>query len=94
MGKYVMTMNKEKRSTKDIVFKCTYNDGGVGQNGIGFTKTCNDALIKQHIKDKKAWCSNDGCPCKNYIDGEISYSEREQSYDSGARMHVMKEACL
>ena len=35
MGKYVMTMNKEKRSTKDIVFKCTYNDGGVGQNGIG-----------------------------------------------------------
>ena len=30
MGKYVMTMNKEKRSTKDIVFKCTYNDWGVG----------------------------------------------------------------
>ena len=54
MGKYVMTLNKEKRSTKDIVFKCTYNDGGVGKNGIGFTKTCNVALIKQHIKDKKA----------------------------------------
>ena len=41
-------------------------------------------LDKTAYKRKKAWCSNDGCPCKNYIDGEISYSEREQSYDSGA----------
>ena len=49
MGKYVMTMNKTKRSFKDIVFKCTYNDGGVGQNGIGFTKTCSDKYIGKSV---------------------------------------------
>lgn len=30
------TMNKEKRHLlKNMAFKCTYNDGGVEENGIG-----------------------------------------------------------
>ena len=84
------TMNKEKRyPLKNMAFKCTYNDGGVEENGIGFTKTCSDTLIQQHIKAKRAWCSNSGCPCRNYYDGKISRNEREEGYDSG--MHVCYE---
>lgn len=73
-----------KNSSNNIAFKCTYNDGGIEDNGIGFTKTCSDALIKQHIKDKRVWCSNSGCPCRNYYDGKMTKWEREESFDIGA----------
>ena len=88
-----MTKNKGQRQPfMNIAFKCTYNDGGLEENGIGFTKTCSDTMINLHIKDKAAWCSNHGCPCRNYHDGEISKSEREEIY--GSEAHVCYERTL
>lgn len=56
---------------KNIAFKCTYNDGGISQNGIGFLDVCSDSMIRQHIRDGRSWCSNPYCPCNEYITGKL-----------------------
>lgn len=61
--------------TRNIAFKCTYNDGGKEVNGIGFLKVCSNDLIQQHIHDGRRWCSTPGCPCKQYSDGILSRQE-------------------
>ena len=70
-------------ASKNIAFKCTYNDGGVEENGIGFTNVCSDALIRKHAKKEGIWCSNLGCPCKDYYDGIISREQLEAIQKDG-----------
>lgn len=76
--------SEEKRySSKNIAFKCTYNDGGVEENGIGFIKICSDDLIGKYAKKEGIWCSNWECPCKDYYDGKISRRELDAIHERG-----------
>ena len=61
--------------SKNIAFKCTYNDGGISQNGMGFLDVCSDSMIRQHIRDGRSWCSNPCCPCNEYITGKLTKEE-------------------
>lgn len=93
MGKGQCTIKIERHSrVKNIAFKCTYNDGGIRENGIGFIGTCSDHMTKQNVKAKRVWCSNLGCPCRKYIDGKISRIDREQ-FMIAVHMYAMKEEC-
>ena len=70
-------------STKNVAFKCTYNDGGKDKNGIGFSYICSDEQIRRNIKDGRAWCCNESCACKEYYDGVISRQELDSINDNG-----------
>lgn len=76
-------VKRKMYASKNIAFKCTYNDGGVEENGIGFTNVCSDALIRKHAKKEGIWCSNEGCPCKDYYDGKISRRQLEAIQKDG-----------
>ena len=78
--------------TKNIAFKCTYNDGGKDVNGIGFLKVCSNALIQQHIHDGRRWCSTPGCPCKQYLDGILSRKELDALRES--KSLICYESCM
>jgi len=45
---------------KHIAFKCTYNDGGEG-NDVGFADTCSETNIKHNIDQHHIWCSKSDC---------------------------------
>lgn len=77
---------------KNIAFKCTYNDGGKDVNGIGFLKVCSDALIQQHIHDKRRWCSTSGCSCKQYSDGILSRQELDRLREN--KSFICYESCM
>ena len=68
---------------KNMAFKCTYNDGGLEKNGIGFLGVCSDQLIRQHIHDGRVWCSHPACPCKQYVDGAISRDQLDSRAAEG-----------
>ena len=78
--------------TKNIAFKCTYNDGGKDVNGIGFLKVCSDTLIQQHIHDGRRWCSTPGCPCKQYSDGLLSRQELDSLSEN--KSLICYESCM
>ena len=78
--------------TKNIAFKCTYNDGGKDVNGIGFLKVCSDSLIQRHIHDRRRWCSTSGCPCKQYSDGLLSRQELDTLRDN--KSLICYESCM
>lgn len=68
------------RGTRDlrtnIAFKCNYCDGGRGANGIGFSGICSKGNLQFNIEVRKyGWCTDAGCSCKAYHDGELSYSD-------------------
>lgn len=65
---------------KNAAFKCTYNDGGIDRNGIGFTDVCSDEQIWRNIRAGRKWCSNADCSCKRYYDGEISRRELDRGW--------------
>ena len=69
--------------TKNVAFKCTYNDGGKDKNGIGFSYICSDEQIRRNIKEGRSWCSNESCACKEYYDGVISRHELDSVNDNG-----------
>ena len=49
--------------TRNIAFKCTYNDGlGNGNYAkIGFKGTCSDQIIKYNIEEGRSWCNISSC---------------------------------
>lgn len=64
-------------SSKDgnIAIKCNYCDGGSNKNHIGFSGICSDRVIAYNIDtEKRAWCSNENCPCFQYHKGNLSKS--------------------
>ena len=77
---------------RNIAFKCTYNDGGRNENGIGFIKVCSDSLIRQHIHDGRRWCSTPGCPCYQYANGILTRMELDALRAS--RTLICYECCM
>lgn len=78
--------------SKNIAFKCTYNDGGISKNGIGFLDVCSDSMIHQHIRDGRSWCSNPYCPCNEYITGRLRKEELNAMRQNGDM--ICYECCM
>ncbi len=47
-----------------VAFKCTYNDGGEE----GFSGTCSIANIERNIRNRRVWCSDEACLCRQFHD--------------------------
>ncbi len=65
-----------KRKAKprpNIAFKCNFCDGGKSLDQVGFDGVCSDAIIRNNIEvEKRTWCSDDTCACRQYLNGEIT----------------------
>ena len=77
------SLEANRYASKNIAFKCTFNDGGLEENGIGFIKICSDALINKYAKREGTWCSNWECPCKVYYDGKMTRRELDKIHRNG-----------
>ena len=65
-----------------IAFKLNYCDGGKNSERIGFCGICSDSVIKYNIKIKnRRWCSNEGCPCRQYLDKKISREDLDENWE-------------
>lgn len=52
-----------------LAIKCTYHDGPSASGFPGFEGTCTPENIEYNInKAKKVWCSQPGCPCRQWLD--------------------------
>lgn len=68
----------------NIVFKCNYCDGGENERHIGYRAPCSDKVIRYNIDHAHhSWCSDETCPCRQYLDGEIDVFELEQIFRDG-----------
>lgn len=66
---------------KQIAFKCSYCDGGITTNNIGFMGVCSDNNLINNVSiEKKTWCSAQECHCKRYFDKKITRQELEVIY--------------
>ena len=76
---------KEKKYKREnIVFKCNYCDGGTTNEQIGYAGVCSKDMIAYNIKvANRSWCSYKDCSCRKYIDGQVTYEEICEGYDSG-----------
>ncbi|HKM05044.1 MAG TPA: hypothetical protein VJZ04_10765 [Lachnospiraceae bacterium] len=60
----------------NLAIKCNYCNGGLEENGIGFTKACTDEMITYNIGVRKyTWCTGENSKCLAYKKGEISREE-------------------
>lgn len=60
----------------NIAFKCNFCDGGKTAKQWGFRAPCSDETIRINILEKHhVWCSADDCPCRQYLDKEITRKE-------------------
>lgn len=68
----------------NIAFKCNFCDGGASHNIIGFNGICSDKIIRYNIENAHhAWCSNESCHCRRYLDGKISRKDLIADMKSG-----------
>jgi len=51
--------------SKNIAFKCTYNNGGEGLL-VGFSGTCSEDIIKFNVKNRR-WCGQPDNSCQKYF---------------------------
>jgi hypothetical protein len=69
----------KKPTHKNIIIKCNYCDGGATEKQVGYNGVCSDATIRYNVQQaKRPWCSNDRCPCAEYLNGKYSYKELSQ----------------
>lgn len=62
-----------------MVFKCNYCNGGKNMERIGYHGACSDKVIEYNInRMKRVWCSQPTCPCRRYLDGELSRKELDE----------------
>ncbi len=65
----------------NIAFKCNFCDGGKSKEQVGFCGACSDEIIKNNILvEHRIWCTQNDCPCFQYLNNEISRSELD-SFD-------------
>ncbi len=67
----------------NIAFKCTFCNGGTSNKCIGYKGVCSDEQIKQNIKDKKPWCSNQSSYCYKYANGKITRQQLDEINSNG-----------
>lgn len=68
----------------NLAIKCSFNDGGLSDERIGFHGVCSDETIRSNIEvEKRALCSADDCACNQYLKGELSREQLEDKYNSG-----------
>lgn len=74
----------KKVERSNIAFKCNFCDGGAARKNVGFNGVCSDEVIRYNIEQAKhVWCSDEDCPCKQYLDGEISRKELTANMQDG-----------
>lgn len=63
----------------NLAIKCTYCDGGATKASIGFNGPCSDMMIIDNIEKKHhVWCSQQDCPCNEYLKGQIGRKELDE----------------
>ena len=82
------TAPKSKKILKqNVAFKCNYCDGGKNADRIGYYGACSDQIIRMNInQEKRTWCIQDSCPCRQYLKGEISRNELDSIFETGEYM--------
>lgn len=68
----------------NIAFKFNYCNGRIGndKNGFGFKNLCTEDFIRFNIQKRKAtWCSDPQCPCRQFNDGRITYSQLRSIFE-------------
>ena len=80
--KKVSTRQRVEYYKPNVAFKCTYCDGGRSATCVGFNGVCSDKLINYNINvEKRVWCSQEECACKQYLNGEIKRWELEEEFE-------------
>ena len=64
----------QNKNGGNIAVKCTYCDGGKDAVNVGFNGICSAETMAYNTKNR-VWCKNADCPCKQYMDGKISWEE-------------------
>ena len=82
------TVHKSKKLIKqNVAFKCNYCDGGKNADRIGYYGPCSDQIIRMNInQEKRTWCIQADCPCKQYLQGRISRKELDSIFETGGYM--------
>ncbi|MCK8058349.1 MULTISPECIES: hypothetical protein [unclassified Fusibacter] len=65
--------SKKKSDKTNVAFHCSYCDGGIESNTVGFADICSEEMMNHNVKvAKQIWCKSDDSKCRKYLDGEIS----------------------
>lgn len=66
---------------KGIALKVTYNDGGTERSLFGFRGTCSNQNMLVNVRDRRMTnCSDDGKPCREYVDGNFQGRRPAETY--------------
>lgn len=76
------TSKKRYLHKNNLAIKCNYCNGGMEENGIGFTKPCTDEMIAYNIGVRKyTWCTGENSKCLAYQQGKIDRTELDAVND-------------
>ncbi len=74
---------KKAYQKENIAFKCNYCDGGASALQVGYAGVCSKKTIEYNIVDaKRTWCSSEQCECHRFLNGELTYKDLCQIYES------------
>lgn len=63
---------KTTETPDNIAFKCVLCNGGRTKDKVGYHGVCSDDMIRQNVLvEKHVWCSDEACPCRQYLEGEM-----------------------
>ena len=78
------TRKKKLPPRKNLAFKLNYCDGGATADSVGYKGVCSDETIRYNIEvAKRSWCSYKDCPCRRYLDGDITRKELDTVREKG-----------
>ena len=76
---------KKAYQKENIAFKCNYCDGGASALQVGYAGVCSKKTIEYNIVEaKRTWCSSEQCECHRFLNGEFTYNDLCQIYESNS----------